>query len=118
MSAGRICTRIVATTAPTETVRAAARRMADHEVGTLVVVAEEPEPHAVGVITDRDITIRGVAEELDLDQTPVSHLMSSPVRMSVPGVFVKSNSTKSPSILVANFVRPTRQTPRDSSSSQ
>jgi CBS domain-containing protein len=81
MSAGRICTRIVATTAPTETVRAAARRMADHEVGTLVVVAEEPEPHAVGVITDRDITIRGVAEELDLDQTPVSHLMSSPVRI-------------------------------------
>jgi CBS domain-containing protein len=42
---------------------------------------EEPEPHAVGVITDRDITIRGVAEELDLDHTPVSHLMSTPVRI-------------------------------------
>ena len=81
MSAGRICSRIMATAAPTETVRAAARRMADHEVGTLVVVVEEPEPHAVGVITDRDITIRGVAEELDLDRTPVSHLMSTPVRI-------------------------------------
>ena len=34
MSVGRICTRVVATAAPDETVRAAAERMAEFDVGT------------------------------------------------------------------------------------
>lgn len=40
MSVGRICTRVVATAAPDETVREIARRMSEHDVGTLVVVGE------------------------------------------------------------------------------
>ena len=80
MSVGRICSRVVATAVPTETVRAAARRMAEHEVGTLVVISADAEARALGVITDRDITIRGVAEGIDVDKTPVSALMSTPVQ--------------------------------------
>jgi signal-transduction protein with cAMP-binding, CBS, and nucleotidyltransferase domain len=54
--------------------------MADNEVGTLVVVeANGPHP-PIGIITDRDIAIRGVASGLDLDRTPVSQIMTTPVQ--------------------------------------
>ena len=79
MSAGRICTRIVATVSPRETVRVAARRMAEHEVGTLVVVESDGVTRPIGIVTDRDIAIRCVGGGLDPDNTPVSKMMTSPV---------------------------------------
>jgi CBS domain-containing protein len=51
--------------------------MADHEVGTLVVVGHPGE--AVGVLTDRDIALRCVAGRFDPSETPISELMSTPV---------------------------------------
>jgi CBS domain-containing protein len=60
MSVGKACTRSVATVGPEETVHEAAKRMAQHEVGTLVVV-EGYRP--VGMLTDRDLVIRVMAKE-------------------------------------------------------
>lgn len=77
MSAGRICTRVVATAAPGESARAAARRMADHDVGSLVVVTG-PTEKPVGLLTDRDLALRCLAAGLDPDQTPVEQLMTAP----------------------------------------
>lgn len=77
MSVGRICTRVVYTTTPTEKVRHAARLMLDYNVGSLVVV--ELGGAATGLLTDRDIAIRCVAESLDPDTTPVSKIMTTPV---------------------------------------
>lgn len=79
MSVGRICSRVVATATPTETVRTAARRMADNDVGTLVIIDPEGARPAMGIVTDRDVAIRGVASGLDLDRTPVSQIMTTPV---------------------------------------
>ena len=79
MSAGSICSRIVATAAPTESILVAARRMAKHDVGTLVVVDGPDGGKVTGVITDRDIAIRGTAMNRDPESTPVSEIMSSPV---------------------------------------
>ena len=53
MSVGRICTRVTHTAAGDESVRQAARRMAEHHVGTVVVVDEASRP--IGMRTDRDI---------------------------------------------------------------
>ena len=80
MSAGRICSRVVATATPAETIRVVARRMADNDVGALVVVSGNGALRATGIITDRDITTRCVAAGLDLDRTPVSQVMSTPVQ--------------------------------------
>ena len=77
MSVGRICTRVVYTTTPTEKVRHAARLMLDYNVGSLVVV--ELGGAATGLLTDRDIAIRCVAENLDPDMTPVSKIMTAAV---------------------------------------
>jgi CBS domain-containing protein len=78
VSVGRLCTRVVATASPGENIRTAAQRMADHEVGTLVIEMGHPR-QPVGLLTDRDIALRCVAGRLDPSETPVSELMSTPV---------------------------------------
>jgi CBS domain-containing protein len=51
--------------------------MLEYNVGSLVVV--ELGGAATGLLTDRDIAIRCVAENLDPDSTPVSRIMTTPV---------------------------------------
>lgn len=80
MFAGQICSRTVVTVLPEETVRVAARRMAEHSVGTLVVVKKGKAEELIGIITDRDIVIRCVAGGLDLDKTFISQIMTQPLR--------------------------------------
>lgn len=73
---GRICTREVYTAAPGETVEVAAQRMRSEDVGTLVVVEDGNKP--VGLITDRDIVMRCIAEARSPLQTRVEDVMSAP----------------------------------------
>ncbi len=77
MSAGRICSRVVVTARPGETVREAAIRMGRQGVGTLVVVDENAFP--MGILTDRDIALRCVGRSLDPDVTEVADVMTAPV---------------------------------------
>lgn len=79
MSAGQICSRIMATASPDESIRVAARRMEEYDVGTLVVLKENRGSHAVGLITDRDIAIQCVAHNRDADEVLVSEIMATPV---------------------------------------
>jgi CBS domain-containing protein len=79
MSVGRLCSRVIATASPSENMRTAAQRMADHEVGTLVVVGMGRPGQAVGLLTDRDIALRCVAGRFDPAETTISELMSTPV---------------------------------------
>ena len=79
MSAGRICSRVVATASPDETVETAAHRMAEYDVGTIVVVEGSPV-QAVGIVTDRDIVTRCVATGREVTKTPLSEVMSKPVQ--------------------------------------
>lgn len=60
-----------------ETLRVAAQRMADDGVGCLVVVDDHERP--VGILTDRDIVMRGLRRRRDLDSTPVSEIMTTDV---------------------------------------
>jgi CBS domain-containing protein len=87
MSAGRICSRTVATVRPEETVRVAARRMAELDVGTLVVLDGDGTNAPTGIVTDRDIAVRCVGGGYNPDKTPVAKIMTVPVRVideSVP----------------------------------
>ena len=60
---------------PEETLRDAARAMADLDVGSLPVCDGRK---LIGMVTDRDITIRAVAEGKSAD-TPVSEVMTDEV---------------------------------------
>jgi CBS domain-containing protein len=70
-----IMTKDPATVTPNATVREAARLMQREDTGILPVV-EEGSKKLLGVITDRDIAIRVVAEGRDVN-TPVSDVMST-----------------------------------------
>ena len=74
---GAICVRSVQIASPEESVRAVARRMAKAGVGTVVVLGEAQRP--IGILTDRDITLRCVAEERDPGATEVAAVMTTPV---------------------------------------
>jgi CBS domain-containing protein len=68
MTAGVECT------TPSATLREAARMMRDLNIGPLPVCGDNDR--LVGIITDRDIAIRAVAEGDDPDVTPVSAVMT------------------------------------------
>jgi len=79
MTVGSICSHVVASASSHETIRTAAQRMAEHDVGTLVVLETEDGVKTVGIVTDRDIVTRCVAPSLDPDRQRVSSVMTSPV---------------------------------------
>ena len=54
-------------------IREACRKMASLNIGILPVLEHE---HAVGIVTDRDIVVRGVASGVDVDKTPVRAVMT------------------------------------------
>jgi CBS domain-containing protein len=59
---------------PDESVSAAARRMADRGVGTLVVLNSAGAP--AGLVTDRDLVLRVLAASRDADETKVAEVMT------------------------------------------
>lgn len=76
MSVGTICTRTVHTATRSERAQEAARRMKQFKVGSLVVVDLEGTP--VGILTDRDIAIKCVANGLGRDAR-IDEVMTRPV---------------------------------------
>jgi CBS domain-containing protein len=73
MAVEQFCTREVVTIHPAATVATAAARMAEENVGTLVVV-EGHKP--VGIVTDRDLVLRVLAKGQTGDTTEVSAVMT------------------------------------------
>lgn len=67
----------------------AARVMRSEEVGLLPVVEAADSRRLIGVITDRDITIRHVAEGHGSASCPVSEAMTAEVRTCKPDDDVK-----------------------------
>jgi CBS domain-containing protein len=63
------------TAAPDETLAEAARKMRDLGVGALPICGEDKR--LKGVITDRDITVRAVAEQADPTQVTVGSLCTT-----------------------------------------
>jgi CBS domain-containing protein len=73
MQLSEIITRNVETIGPETTVREAAQRMRSMDVGSLPVC---DGANLLGMITDRDITIRAIADGRDPAQTPVKDAMT------------------------------------------
>jgi CBS domain-containing protein len=76
MKAGELCVRDVVTAEPGEPAVEVARRIADHNVGNVIVVVERPAelPRAIGIVTDRDLVVRLLARSLPAT-TPIGEVM-------------------------------------------
>lgn len=59
-----------------DTLTAAAQEMRDSAIGDVIVTNGD---EVIGIVTDRDITIRGVAEGRDVHTTPLNQIVSQNV---------------------------------------
>ncbi len=76
MKASEIMTSTPSTTTPDASLQDAARLMKEQDVGLIPVVEANGSGKLVGVITDRDIAIRVVADGRETKGTKVSEAMS------------------------------------------
>jgi CBS domain-containing protein len=77
LNVGKICSRDLDLADPDENVGQAARRMLARRVGTLVVLDADRRP--IGIVTDRDLTLRVLATNKDPDTAWVSEVFTTPV---------------------------------------
>jgi CBS domain-containing protein len=77
MKLSTIMTGGIETILPQASLAEAAKKMASQDIGSLPVCAEPRR--VVGIITDRDITVRAVARGMDPNQTRVEEVMTRDV---------------------------------------
>jgi len=73
----QVMTRSVRSLSPQDTIAAAARTMQQLDVGVVPVCEAQ---RLVGLVTDRDLVIRGIAEGRDAASTPLGQVMSLDLR--------------------------------------
>jgi signal-transduction protein with cAMP-binding, CBS, and nucleotidyltransferase domain len=77
MKAGELCNREVVTANREMGILDAARLMRDYHVGSLIIVETiENRIEPVGILTDRDIVIEVIAEDVKLDEVTIGDVMS------------------------------------------
>ncbi len=76
MKIKEIMTRELATIPPDATIRAAAQLMRDRDVGMLPVL---DRGRLVGLVTDRDIVVRAIADNLDTKKTALREIMTTEI---------------------------------------
>ena len=80
MNAGERCNRQVVTATRETSITGAAQLMRDKHVGSLIVVENrDNHPEPVGILTDRDIVIEVLAENVDPDAITVGDVMTTAV---------------------------------------
>lgn len=67
-------TREPSTVQATQSINKAAEIMRDQDIGTVPVMSDSK---LVGILTDRDIVVRGIAAHLDLENHQVQEIMSA-----------------------------------------
>jgi CBS domain-containing protein len=77
MRCEQVMKRLVHRARSTDSLRAAAQKMREHDVGFLPVCDEED--HVIGVVTDRDIVVRACADDKAMTATRVEAVMSPDV---------------------------------------
>jgi signal-transduction protein with cAMP-binding, CBS, and nucleotidyltransferase domain len=72
-----IVSRNLVTAEPDAKISEVARLMADRGVGAVLILEDDDKPR--GIITDRDIVLRCVADHLDVEDTTVENVLSESV---------------------------------------
>ena len=79
MQVSEIMSRQVFVANLTTTSRDAAKRMRDEHIGAMPVVPVEEPDRPVGMVTDRDIVVKVLGNELEARQTTLGQIMRAPL---------------------------------------
>ncbi|MGB7754631.1 MAG: CBS domain-containing protein [Salinisphaera sp.] len=80
MEVARFCEKDVVTTPQQTSIREAAALMRKYHVGSLVVVeSDEKESALVGVVTDRDLVVEVLAQDVSIDSLSVGDIVQTPI---------------------------------------
>lgn len=79
MQVKEIMTRDVAYCSPDTSLQEIARMMREHDCGAIPVFDNDQNRHVIGIVTDRDIVIRAVAQGQNPAQLTARDVMSQPV---------------------------------------
>lgn len=85
---GSICQRDLDLIGPDTSVATAADRMRQRSVGSLIVV--DGSKHPIGIVTDRDLVIRALADARNADSTPVSEVMTPDIVVATSDMSINS----------------------------
>ncbi len=75
MSIGELCRSYVVKCPVTYSINVAAQLMKRHNIEHVIIVDEDDENKVLGVLTDRDITIRIFADGMDSSYSTVGDIM-------------------------------------------
>lgn len=90
MQVREIMTREPGCCTPDTKIQDVARMMVEHDCGEIPVVESSASKRPIGVVTDRDITVRVVAEGRDPGRTTARECMSTPVFTVTPDTEIES----------------------------
>jgi CBS domain-containing protein len=71
-----VMTKPVQTVRRDATLRAVAHAMKEHRIGAVLVL--QADGSLLGLVTDRDLVMRGMASDRDIDRTQVAEICSTP----------------------------------------
>ncbi len=76
MTCGEIMTRSVVCCLPEDTIEHAATLMKSEHVGPIPVIESHASRRLIGIVTDRDLVVKGIAEGRDTKSTKVKEIMT------------------------------------------
>jgi CBS domain-containing protein len=76
MMCGEIMTRSVVCCVPDDTIEHAATIMKTEDIGPIPVIESHASRRLIGIVTDRDLVIKGIAEGRDAKSTKIRDIMS------------------------------------------
>ena len=74
-----VMTRNPVSARPEDTVASVARLMKENDIGPVPIVESQKSKRLVGIVTDRDLALKVVAEGRDPETTPVKQVMTTSV---------------------------------------
>jgi CBS domain-containing protein len=92
LQARDVMTRGVVSVAPETTLRAVAELMRDRQIGAVPVV--DVVGRVLGLATDRDVVVRAVAVQRDIDHVSVGEVMSIGIECAAPEASVSALAEK------------------------
>lgn len=76
MTCGEIMTRSVVCCVPEDTVEHVATLMKSEDIGPIPVIESHASRKLIGIVTDRDLVIKGIAEGRDVKSTRIGEIMT------------------------------------------